>query len=268
MKISAQILLVTGAFVMGATGPALADFVRLGSVDVGYRMDRDTSWSRFGGPMEGLRFVAGGSDILCRSVVVTYGNGERQNVFRGMLSERQPVAIDVRGGARRVKRVDFTCRSDRFRGGRIFVAADVGRYRAEWQQSPEWAGYWSRVFNWAPPRGGAMGGAFNSDRWVKLANEQFGFGGDRESHVTGWGGRNVDRIALRAIDGDARCTRLRAQFANGDINELNARSLVHMQQGLPYTIDLPGDTRNIVRLNLICRALGQQGVTIAIFARK
>src|SRR5262249_4075524 len=122
-----QLAVLGTALSFAAASPALADFVRLGSVDVGYRMDRDTSWSRFGGHMEGLRFVAGGSDILCRNVVVTYGNGDRQNVFRGMLSERQPVDIDVRGGARRVSRIDFTCRSDRFRGGKIYVAADVGR---------------------------------------------------------------------------------------------------------------------------------------------
>src|SRR3954454_3731676 len=102
----------------GLTVPALADFERIGSVDVGYRMDQDTAWTRFGGRMEGLQLKASGSDIFCRAVLVTFGDGARQNVFRGGLREDNPIYVDVRGGARYVRRIDFTCRSDRFRGGR------------------------------------------------------------------------------------------------------------------------------------------------------
>src|SRR6476659_3012163 len=121
---------------------ALADYVRIGSVDVGFRMDRDSAWSRFGGGMEGLRLVASSSDIACRDIRVTFGDGTTQNVFRGVLHEETPVDVDVRGGMRRVNRIDFVCRSDRASGGKIFIAADVGRFRAEWQRSPDWALTW------------------------------------------------------------------------------------------------------------------------------
>ena len=39
----------------GFSAPALADYQRLGSVDVGFHMDKDTQWTRFGGGMEGLK---------------------------------------------------------------------------------------------------------------------------------------------------------------------------------------------------------------------
>ena len=50
--------LVAAAAAATASVPALADYVRIGSVDVGLRMDRDSAWSRFGGGMEGLRLIA------------------------------------------------------------------------------------------------------------------------------------------------------------------------------------------------------------------
>lgn len=266
-----QLAVLAAALSVGVSAPALADFVRLGSVDVGYRMDRDTSWSRFGGRMEGLRVRAGGSDIYCRNIAVTYGNGERQNVFRGMLPQNDPVNIDVRGGARHVDRIDFTCRSDRFRGGKIYVAADVGRFRGEWQASPGWASYWSHVFNWSGGPGYGGGPRYNDtdmNQWISLGREQFVGGRDVESTFTGWRGRSVDRIALRALNGDARCMRVRADFANGASTEIGAGHLTHMEQGRTYRLDLPGGDRNVTQLALRCRGLGQRSVTIEIFARK
>src|SRR3569833_2338427 len=65
---------------------ALADlYVRLGSVDVGFRTDRDTTWTRIGGVMEGLRLVADRSVIRFRSIVADFGDGTLQNVFSGQL---------------------------------------------------------------------------------------------------------------------------------------------------------------------------------------
>lgn len=262
-----QLAVLTAVLTLGASAPALADFVRLGSVDVGYRMDRDATWSRFGGRMEGLHVRAGGSDIYCRNIVVTYGNGERQNVFRGMLPQDNPVNIDVRGGARHVSQIVFTCRSDRFRGGKIYVAADVGRFRDEWQRSPAWASYWSHVFNWGGPSAPGYDDA-DVNQWVSLGRERFVGGRDEESSFTGWRGRSIDRIALRAVDGDARCTRVRVQFANGASSEISAGHLYHMDQSRMYGLDLPGGDRDVRRLDLLCRGLGQRSVTIEIFARK
>lgn len=246
----------------GVSGPAFADYARIGSVDVGFRMERDSTWSRFGGGMEGLRLVASNSDIACSNIRVTFGDGTQQNVFSGVLPEETPVDVDLRGGARRVARIGFRCRSDRFEGGRIFVAADVGRFRAEWQRSPEWAGTWSRVFSGGPSM------APNTNYWISLGTERFVGGRDIESRFTGWGGKSVDRIALRAVDGDARCARLRATFGNGHTRDLDVSQLGRMDQGRMFQIDLPGGDRNLVRLDLLCRAVGAREVQIEILARK
>src|ERR1700749_4727795 len=93
---------------LGFAAPALADFVKLGSVDVGYRTDRDTKWTRFGGAMEGLRLEADRSDVKCRSIVAHFADGSSQNVFTGQLVENRPIVVDVRGGMRRVNDVTFT----------------------------------------------------------------------------------------------------------------------------------------------------------------
>lgn len=259
-----RIIAIAAALSAGAAAPALADFTRIGNVEVGYRTDRDTAWTRFGGGMEGLRLMAGSSDIQCRKIVATFGNGDRQNVFHGVLAQGRPVYVDLRGGTRRVKRIDFTCRSDRFRGGRIDIAADVGRFQSEWQRSPLWASYWSHLFNWNAGNGGSS----DPNYWVQLGSGRFDANRDRESAIGGWAGRSIDRIALRATDGDARCTRVRARFGNGRVLDLNASTFSHMQQGRTYRLDLPGGERNLDRLNLTCRALGQRAVTIALFARK
>jgi len=264
MKTRTKLLALAAILAGGVSAPALADYARIGSVDVGFQMDRDTTWSRFGGHMEGLRLEASASDIMCRNIRVHFHDGETQNVFQGLLREGMPIDVDLRGGARLVDRIDFTCRSDRLRGGRIFVAADVGRFRAEWQRSPDWALYWSRLFNW-----GNMGsGGEDPNYWVSLGRERFQGRRDTESEFAGWGGRSVDRIGLRAVDGDARCTRVTVRFGNGSVRNLDVGSLSSMNQGRVYRLDLPGGDRNVVRVGLACRALGDRAVTIEILARK
>jgi hypothetical protein len=261
MKKRTKVFALAGIISACATVPAMADYVRIGSVDVGFRMDRDSTWSRFGGGMEGLRLVASNSDIACRTIRVTFGDGTQQDVFNGVLPEETPVDVDLRGGTRRVARIDFRCRSDRFEGGRIFVAADVGRFRAEWQRSPEWASAWSRVFT--GPNGGP-----DPNFWVSLGRERFSGSLEAESRFQGWGGRSVDRIGLRAVNADARCRRLTATFGNKHTRQLDVSALSRMERGRVYQIDLPGGDRNLVRLDLLCRPLDAPEVSIEIMARK
>jgi hypothetical protein len=254
-----KLFAMAAAMTVASAVPALADYVRLGSVDVGFMTDRDSSFTRFGGQLEGLRLTADRSDIYCRSIRVTYGNGVRENLFTGVLREDRPVYVDLRGGSRRVYRVDFTCRSDRFRGGKIYVNGDLGRYRDDWRRDPYWAGVWGSIF------GNAMDHAFNE--WVSLGRETFYGRHDRENTFAGFGrGRSIDRIGLRPLDGDARCTRVTARFANGAVRNLYGADF--LRQGRTTVIDLPGDQRNLVSLNMACRALGDYRVTIDILGRK
>jgi hypothetical protein len=256
MRQRSKLVILAALLSTGLSAPALADYVRIGSVDVGFRMDRDSAWSRFGGGMEGLRLIASNSDIACRSIRVTFGDGTQQNVFNGVLQEETPVDVDVRGGVRRVQRIDFTCRSDRAEGGKIFLAADVGRFRAEWQRAPEWA----TIFT-------GYSGSADPNFWVSLGRERFE-GREVESNFAGWGGRSVDRIGLRAVNADARCRRVRVTFGNGNTRDLDVGQLDRMQQGRVYRIDLPGGERNIVRLALLCRPVGAPTVAVEILARK
>jgi hypothetical protein len=61
---------------------------------------------------------------MCDRVVATYGNGRRDEVFRGELPEGQIVRVDLREGS--VDRVDFDCRPDRGQAT-VEIAADDGQ---------------------------------------------------------------------------------------------------------------------------------------------
>ncbi|HEX2593375.1 MAG TPA: hypothetical protein VHL34_17870 [Rhizomicrobium sp.] len=254
---SMKVLAVAAVMTAGMAAPALADYVRLGSVEVGYRADRDSNFVRFGGGLEGLRFTADRSNIYCRNIRVTYRDGGRDNVFNGVLREDRPVNVDLRGGTRRVTRIDFNCRSDEFRGGKIYVNGDVGRYRDEWRRDPYWAGVWGSIF------GSAMDSAFND--WISLGRERFSGRHDRESTFAGWRGRSVDRIGLKALDDDARCSRVSVRFGNGRTADLRVGFL---QRGRVTVLDIPGRDRDVRSLNLACRAVGDRDVTIEILARR
>ena len=63
------------------------------------------------------------------------------------------------------------------------------------------------------------GGGADPNYWVRLGTERFEGPRDRETAFGGWAGRSVDRIGLRALDGEARCTGVRAEFGNGHIRD-------------------------------------------------
>jgi hypothetical protein len=247
---------------VGLSAPAMADYVRLGSVDVGYHTDKDTAWNRFGGGMEGLRLMADGNDVNCRSIVAHFGDGTQQNVFTGKLREDRPIEVDLRGGTRRVRDVSFTCRSDERGGAKIYLSAEIGRYKNDWMKSPDWALFWSRVFNWVTP-GNNNGN--DANYWVSLGRESFEGRRDREQNFAGWAGRSVERIGFRAVNDDARCSRVRVTFMNGNARDLDVGRL---DQGRVKSIDLPGGNRNIKNVTMVCSAVNKNAVTIEILARK
>ncbi|HWA04632.1 MAG TPA: hypothetical protein VG819_14020 [Rhizomicrobium sp.] len=257
------ILAIATLCTLGVAGPASADYVRLGSVDVGYRMDKDTQWTRFGGHMEGLRLVADGNDVFCRSIVAQFGNGMKQNVYSGGLREDRPIYVDLQGGSRLVKDITFKCRSDKRSGARIFVAAEVGRFQNEWRSSPMWSTFWSRLFNWGP---GGMNSGYDPNYWITLGRQSFEGMRDREATFSGgWSGRSVERIGFRALNGDARCTRARVAFGNGSTRNFDVGRLM---QGRVKIIDLPGGNRNVRSVGLVCSPLNRSRVVVEIMARK
>ncbi len=278
--IKAHTLALAAAVTAGAaviSVPAMAAYVQLGQVDVGYRVDRSATWNRFGGRMEGLRLRADGSDIYCRSIKVQYGNGRTGNVYSGALREDRPVYVDLAGGSRIVRRVDFVCRSAERQGARIRIMADVGRYQDEWRRSPDWATMWSRLFNFAPgpgriagPGPGARPAApvVPNVEWIELTRLDFQGRNDRARSFAGWGGRSVDRIALEPRGNDARCARATVVFGDGSRQNLDVARYSRLEQGQQYRFDLAGNIRGIRSLDLVCHAIGGNNVTIEILVRK
>lgn len=284
------------------TAPAMASYVRLGNVDVSYRTDTDTAYSRFGGRLESLRLTASRSDIYCRSVVVQYDNGERQNVFNGRLDERRPIDVDLRGRARKVDSIRFNCRSDEYRGGRIYVDGEVGRYRDEWRRDRDWDRLWAGLFGMGPGMGSGMGmgpgpgpdrdrdgwngdrrgpdrdrDGWNGDRrgpdrgwndrdWISLGQQSFEGRNDKENTFAGWAGRRIERIALRPLDNDAQCMSIVATLEGGRKIKLADGRL--LERGRVTTYDLPGHDRNLAKLYLRCRAVNGYRVTIEILTRR
>jgi hypothetical protein len=291
-------LLGAAALAAAFAAPAMADYVRLGNVDVSFHNDSDTAYSHFGGRLEGLRLVASRSDIFCRSVIVQYERGETQNVFSGRLDERHPVDVDLRGRARKVDSIRFNCRSNEFRGGRIFIEGEVGHFRDEWRHDRDWDRTWAGLFGGDTGDHDRMGGPGGHDGmggpdhmggpdrvgdhdrmggpdrmgdgpggdWISLGRMSFEGRNDSESNFTGWGGRHVDRLALRPIETDAQCMAIVATFDGGrKVKLADGRVL---ERGRVTVYDLPGNERNISKVFLRCRAVSGYRVTIEVLARR
>jgi hypothetical protein len=81
---------------------------------------------------DAVTLTARGSDVMCDSVMATFGNGRTREIFRGDLPRGQSVNIDLPGRQRMVERLDFNCRpTERWRA-RVDVAADTGGYNNPW----------------------------------------------------------------------------------------------------------------------------------------
>jgi hypothetical protein len=253
-----------------AAMPALAAWDRIGSVDVSSaRNNPAVEYGNFGGRVESLALRSRGSDVFCRDVTATYGDGTTDRVFRGMLTENTNVTLDIPN--RLLRRLDFNCRAVDRQSARLEIAADVGRYQAEWRRSPDWDRMWSRMFPWA--NGRAFGdryvtGQLDTSDWITVGTARFQGPYDHEMAVTGWRGRNVDSIALRPLNDDARCTQVTATFANGRTRDLNIADNTILRRDRMTMIDLPGGQRNVERIDMTCHAEHGGMVTMQVLASK
>jgi hypothetical protein len=255
----------------GAAVPAFAAWDRIGSVDFSYRNNIDVQYGNFGGPVESLSLRARNSDVTCRDVTATFGNGNTRSVFHGFLARGRDVTLDLPGNGRMIRRLDFNCRSMDRNGARVEIAADVGRYQAEWRRSPDWDRMWSRMFQW-DNRDNRYGndryvtGQLDTSGWITLGSEHFEGRGDHEVAFPGVNGRNVDAIALRPVNGDARCTNVRLHFANGAVED------VHLNRVLPEdritSIDIPGNRRDVTRIGMDCQPERGPSVTMQVLASR
>ncbi len=254
-------ILMIAAAAVGTAAPAFAAWDRLGTIQVSPGRDQDRVYGSFGGPVERLLLDADYSDVHCRQVRVTFANGQRRNVFSGRLNDRVPKVVDLPGAQRNIRRIDFRCRALERRTAQIQISADIGQYRETWRRSPDWDRLWARLFPWANDRPGNVGGR----EWVRLGRERFEGRLDRETVVAGFQGRQVTAIGIQPVDDDARCSRIRVQFGNGQTREIGADWGDRLREDRIYRFDLPGAERNVERIDMVCAAIGDRDVTLNIY---
>src|SRR5579871_2753923 len=173
---TSRLMALTAVLCAGAAVPAFAAWDRIGSVDFSYRGDAAVQYGNFGGRVEALSLRARSGDVMCRDVTATFGNGETRSVFHGFLARGRDVNLDLPGEGRMIRRLDFNCRSNDRDGARVDIAADVGRYQAEWRRSPDWDRMWSRMFHWddRDNRGDRyITGQLDTSGWTTLGEEHF-----------------------------------------------------------------------------------------------
>jgi hypothetical protein len=263
-----RILVLAVALSCGFAGSAMADWTRLGAVDVSYGMDHDTAYSRFGGGIDRLQLDARNGDVACRTVRATFGNGVSREIFSGTLRMGQPKNIDLPGDSAHVRKLDFTCRGFSRGATGININADITTYRDEWRRSPDWNTFWARVFtNWGPPvvTGPPPGYPPNGEHWELLGSESFEGRHDSESSFGGWTGQNATTLGLNP-DRNARCASIVAVFANGERVTLDTHKFLPRDEVTRF--DLPGDRRNLVKLSLTCHADRVYSVHIKVLVRK
>jgi hypothetical protein len=256
-----QSLLLATALSFGMAMPAMADWDRIGGVDVSHSRDRDVVYSRFGGGVDRLRFDARESDVNCRSVKATFRNGRTREIFHGRIRAGRFAVIDLPGDNRHIRKISFNCRAGSVHGATIAIMADIGSYRSEWRHSPDWNRMWSRLFHWGTP------GPGNND-WVRIDTKSFDTRNDLEVTVAGWSGRHVDRIAVKPLNGDARCSSITAKFGNGKHRALDVDRNRRLKEDHAYTFDLPGKERNLKEVAMRCTPVGRDSVRVEVMANK
>ncbi len=260
--------------------PASAAWDHIGSVDFGFRNRTAAAYGNFGGSVEALMLEARDSDIMCNDVTATFGNGVTREIFRGYLRRGREVPVELPGQSRLVRRINFNCQAMSPRGGRVDIAADVGRYRDEWRQSPDWDRIvevppeprteprtGDRVIVEEPFRGREVR-PLDTAGWITLGSETFEGLSDRERSFAGWRGRDVAAIGLRPLDDDARCRSVTARFANGDRRTLTVDSGDMLIENRIFTLDIPGARRDLTSVDLDCHAEHGREVTIQVLAAR
>jgi hypothetical protein len=275
-----KIAVLSALLCAGAAAPALAAWHEIATIRVSGVRDNDTRRFDLGGPVDRLMLRAEGSDIRCRAVTARYGNGRTQVLFQGPLVEDVPANLNIPGNGRNIASLNFECSADVQRGerrddrrgdrrddrradrrgeARIIVVADVDRYRKEWRSNPRYQNEWSKIFNW---------GSDVVNDWRPLTTVSFEGKRDTETTFTGWRGDNVDAVALMPVNADARCARVTARFGNGKDQPLNVNNGDFLRRGQYYKLDLPGRARDLVSLNMRCRATDARNVQVRIFTSR
>ena len=235
---SPRLMTLAAVLLSTMTVPAFAAWDRVGSVEFSPRNNIDTQYGNFGERVEALALQARNSDVTCRNVIAVFDNGIAVPVFHGLLPRGQNVTVDLPGNGRSIRRLEFNCRSMSPGTVSVDISAEVDRYQS-----------------------GAAG-------WVTIGTERFEGRNDRDMTFAGWRGRNLDRIAFRPVNDDARCRDVAVTFASGGRVKLNLDNGNVLREGRITTVDLPGNRRDVTRIDISCHAEHGYMATMEVLASR
>ena len=255
--------------------PALADWQDAGQVRFS-RDDTDDSASGLNQPVRTLSLTARGSDVYCEHVRAIFASGRRVELFSGQLERGQATRVDLPGEAHVIRQLDFRCRPERERA-RVEIAADTTDYgnRPGWDRGGQ-GDYDDQDYGdngqggyRLPPREPG-GGYLRPDHWERyrqLTVQEFDREGDRRESDVGPAGTRVEAVALRPVNGDARCRRVAVATSDGHHADLAVDRYDVLRRGYAYVLDLPGDATTLTDVAMACRSLGDNDVRIEVWAK-
>jgi hypothetical protein len=209
-----------------------AGWTLLGSQDVSGRRDRDTiNVSGATGNFSALQLtVEGGSEIELFDMVLTFTDGQTfspnlRALFRG---EDRTRAIDLPGGARAIRKIDF-------RYGKLDSA---GRAKVS---------VWGKPANSPPVQSGPT---WDQRGWTLLGGKDLLSSRKNDSIPVRGKGAYFTNLTLSVDSGDVEIHDIVVYFNNGTAFRPNVR---HYFRGgeRSRTIDLPGDARVVNRVDFL-----------------
>ena len=99
-------------------------------------------------------------------------------------------------------------------------------------------------------------------QWDNIGAVNIEYNLDRDHASPNFGG-SVERLRFTARGGDVQCRYIRATFANGNTRDLLSGRL---SQGDSRAVDLPGNGRNVKRIDFMCHAFSKAGAKLQIEA--
>ena len=108
---------------------------------------------------------------------------------------------------------------------------------------------------------------WDRSRWVLVTTASFQGMDDVDGSATGWSGRGVTMVGLRA-DRDTRCGRVVAVFGNGERVDLTGPGARFLPAGEFVRFDIPGWRRNIRYLNLRCHPVRRRRSMVEVYTLK
>lgn len=232
-----RLLMYASVLAMIGATPALAQWHRVGTLDVMSDQYTDAQLNAVPTPVDRLRFRAD-SDVKCNRIRAVYDNGYSQELFSGTLFRDRDQTVYFPEGARRVDHVSLTCRSQDGDDARVAMYADDTGYHP------------------------AAVTIDNGDL-APLASRQFGYTARRSIMMNG---RRVDSVAIEPIGADARCSRAAATYDDGRVNAVTPNNGDLLRAGRIYRLGIADRYRDLNSVDLTCRAAGSDNVTINVLA--